>query len=195
MFGGEVIRGFTFAMLFGIVIGTYSSIFIAAPLLLLFGVKRDWSGAGRARSRPRADAAAQAARREKRGLEMTRRAARYPGRAPIDAYGNGGFRFAEMSHRGSILCLPSGIYAWHAARAGRDRRGHARAGAGRAGRARSAAARHRPAPQLPGAEVRRAFAAAGMALEAMDTGAACRTYNVLLAEGRPVARGADRAWS
>ena len=41
-------------------------------------------------------------------------------------------------------------------------------------------------PQLPGAEIRRAFDAAGVALEAMDTGAACRTYNVLLAEGRPV---------
>ena len=38
--------------------------------------------------------------------------ARYPGRAPIDSYGNGGFRFAQMSHKGSILCLPSGIYAW-----------------------------------------------------------------------------------
>ena len=34
-----------------------------------------------------------------------------PGRAPIDAYGNGGFRFADMSHRGSILALPSGIKA------------------------------------------------------------------------------------
>ena len=42
---------------------------------------------------------------------MTSASARYPGRAPIDAYGNGGFRFAEMSHRGSILCLPSGIFA------------------------------------------------------------------------------------
>ena len=40
--------------------------------------------------------------------------------------------------------------------------------------------------QLPGAEVRRAFDAAGVALEVMDTGAACRTYNVLLGEGRPV---------
>lgn len=40
------------------------------------------------------------------------RAAHYPGRAPIDAYGNGGFRFAGMSHRGSLLCLPSGIYGW-----------------------------------------------------------------------------------
>jgi preprotein translocase subunit SecF len=43
-FGGEVIRSFVIAMLFGIVTGTYSSIFIASPVLLLFGVKRDWSG-------------------------------------------------------------------------------------------------------------------------------------------------------
>ncbi|MEO1719546.1 MAG: protein translocase subunit SecF, partial [Pseudomonadota bacterium] len=42
--GGEVIRNFTFAMLFGVIIGTYSSIFIAAPILELLGVKRDWSG-------------------------------------------------------------------------------------------------------------------------------------------------------
>ena len=38
--------------------------------------------------------------------------AHYPQRAPIDAYGNGGFRFAGMSHRGSVMILPSGIYAW-----------------------------------------------------------------------------------
>ncbi len=36
----------------------------------------------------------------------------YPYQAPIDAYGNGGFRFAEMSHRGSLLCLPTGMHAW-----------------------------------------------------------------------------------
>jgi len=46
IFGGEVIRGFTFAMIWGIVIGTYSSIFVAAPMLLWLGIKRDWSGAG-----------------------------------------------------------------------------------------------------------------------------------------------------
>ncbi len=33
--------------------------------------------------------------------------AHYPARAPIDAYGNGGFRFAGMSHRGSLLIVPS----------------------------------------------------------------------------------------
>lgn len=41
--GGEVIRGFTFAMIWGVLVGTYSSIFIAAPLLVQLGVKRDWS--------------------------------------------------------------------------------------------------------------------------------------------------------
>lgn len=41
IFGGEVIRSFTAAMIFGIVIGTYSSIFIAAPLLIMFGLRPD----------------------------------------------------------------------------------------------------------------------------------------------------------
>ncbi len=43
IFGGEVIRGFTFAMIWGVFIGTYSSIFIGAPILILLGSKRDWS--------------------------------------------------------------------------------------------------------------------------------------------------------
>jgi preprotein translocase subunit SecF len=43
-FGGEVIRSFILAMVFGVLVGTYSSIFIASPMLLLFGVKRDWTG-------------------------------------------------------------------------------------------------------------------------------------------------------
>ncbi len=45
IFGTEVIRGFSFAMLFGILIGTWSSVFIASPFLLWVGIKRDWSGA------------------------------------------------------------------------------------------------------------------------------------------------------
>ena len=44
VFGTEVIKGFAFAMLFGILIGTWSSIFVASPFLLWIGVKRDWSG-------------------------------------------------------------------------------------------------------------------------------------------------------
>ena len=110
--------------------------------------------------------------------------ARFPGRAPIEAYGNGGFRFAGMSHRGSILCLPSGISAWEPAHplditslepvlAEKEALGLLILGTGRT-------------LELPAPELRRAFAEAGLSLESMDTGAACRTYNVLLAEGRPV---------
>ncbi|WP_371036523.1 MULTISPECIES: protein translocase subunit SecF [unclassified Rhodosalinus] len=41
--GGDVIRGFVFAMIWGVVVGTYSSIFVASTILLVLGVKRDWS--------------------------------------------------------------------------------------------------------------------------------------------------------
>ena len=41
--GGPVMQGFTFAMIWGVVIGTYSSVFVAAPILVQLGVKRDWS--------------------------------------------------------------------------------------------------------------------------------------------------------
>ncbi|ABS64644.1 protein-export membrane protein SecF [Parvibaculum lavamentivorans DS-1] len=50
IFGGEVLRDFTFAMIFGIFIGTYSSIFIAAPVLLTVGVTRDASTGGLGRA-------------------------------------------------------------------------------------------------------------------------------------------------
>ena len=46
IFGGSVIKGFTFAMIWGVLVGTYSSIFIAAPLLNYLEVKRDWSTSG-----------------------------------------------------------------------------------------------------------------------------------------------------
>ncbi len=41
--GGDVIRGFVFAMIWGVVVGTYSSVFVASTILLWLGVKRDWS--------------------------------------------------------------------------------------------------------------------------------------------------------
>ncbi len=61
IFGTEVIRGFSFAMLFGIVIGTWSSIFVASPFLLLVGVKREWSGGA---AKPTKAVSRRAARRE-----------------------------------------------------------------------------------------------------------------------------------
>ena len=57
-FGGEVIRNFNLAMLLGVVIGTYSSIFIAAPLLGYLGVRRDWSGGPAAKPGEKAPAVA-----------------------------------------------------------------------------------------------------------------------------------------
>ena len=119
---------------------------------------------------------------------MTEKApARYPGLAPIDAYGNGGFRFAGMSHKGSILCLPDAIEAWEPTTvdaltaaslarvlAAADRLDFVLLGTGE---------EHR----LPPADVRAAFAAHGLGLDVMATGAAARTYNVLVAEGRRVA--------
>jgi preprotein translocase subunit SecF len=62
IFGGEVIRNFNLAMLLGVVIGTYSSIFIAAPLLGYLGVKREWVGT--APKSPTGASAARKARRE-----------------------------------------------------------------------------------------------------------------------------------
>ena len=41
-FGGEILRGFSFALIWGVIVGTYSSIFIASPLILIFNVKRNW---------------------------------------------------------------------------------------------------------------------------------------------------------
>ena len=41
--GGDVIRGFVFAMIWGVIVGTYSSVFVASCVLLWLGVKRDWS--------------------------------------------------------------------------------------------------------------------------------------------------------
>ena len=111
---------------------------------------------------------------------------RYPGRAAIDAYGNGGFRFADMSHRGSILCLPSGIVAWEAVTVSDvtpdliplllsegATTGVLVLGTGRV-------------PEFPDPAVMAAFRDQGLWLEIMDTGAAARTYNVLLAEDREV---------
>ena len=43
LFGGEILRGFSFALIWGVIVGTYSSIFVASPLILIFNVKRDWN--------------------------------------------------------------------------------------------------------------------------------------------------------
>ena len=115
------------------------------------------------------------------------RAAHYPGRAPIDAYGNGGFRFAGMSHRGSLLCLPSGIYGWEAPPpASIDEASLAKAFGEAEGIETLLVGTGREI--VPLAETLRGrLRDARIVAEAMSTGAAVRTFNVLLAENRAVA--------
>lgn len=110
-----------------------------------------------------------------------------PGRFPIDAYGQGGFRFAEMSHRGSLLALPSGIRSLAAQVPGdldrallaavfdeKDAIEYLLIGTG---------------PEwLPvDAGLECELRAAGLRLDVMATAPAAQTYNVLLAEDRRVA--------
>lgn len=118
---------------------------------------------------------------------MEVRDAHFPGRAPLDAYGDGGFRFANMSHRGSLLCVPSGIYGWNPTDPSQfDATAFERVfeehddieviliGTGKD---------LRPLPE----ELTAAFREAGILADPMSTGAAVRTYNVLLSEDRAVA--------
>ncbi len=114
------------------------------------------------------------------------REAHFPGRAAVDAYGNGGFRFADMSHRGSILCLPSGVHGWQPGDPSRLSADFATAFAEAADIQIMLIGLGREPAVLPAA-LRDAFRQAGISVDAMTTGAAVRTYNVLLAEDRAVA--------
>ena len=119
------------------------------------------------------------------GIEI--RKAHFPGRAPIDTYGNGGFRFADMSHRGSILCLPSGIHGW-------DIAGPQDFSLESFGRILEQAGEievllvgtGHDLVLLPRA-LREALREKGISADPMNTGAAVRTYNILLEESRAVA--------
>ncbi len=111
-----------------------------------------------------------------------------PGAHPIDAYGEGGFKFGGMSHRGSILNLPSGVYAWDATGAADiDEHSLERVFAEEPGRIEHllVGTGLDLIPLKPA--LREKLRAAGIVAEPMATGAAARTYNILLGERRRVA--------
>lgn len=118
------------------------------------------------------------------GLEM--REAHYPNRAPIDAYGSIGFRFAEMEHDGALLCLPSGIYGWAAT---------APSELNLDDLSRILDESDAVETMLFGMgadiyplkkDLKAVLREHNIVAEVMNTGAAVRTYNVLLAEDRAV---------
>jgi uncharacterized protein len=111
----------------------------------------------------------------------------FPGSAPIEAYGKGGFAFADMSHRGSLLCLPDGIWAWDVTKPDQiDEYSLARVfklanaidtlviGTG-------------TDAWIPPRHLREALRAVRVVLDPMQTGPAIRTYNIMLSERRRVA--------
>ncbi len=114
-------------------------------------------------------------------------AGHFPRQVGIDAYGNGGFRFADMSHRGSLLCLPTGMLGWDVTSPAEltleslqpvlelaDQLDVLLIGLGMD-------------IALISPAIRDAFRERRVIIEAVGTGGAVRTYNVLLAEERAVA--------
>jgi uncharacterized protein len=118
---------------------------------------------------------------------MNRDVARYPYETPVTAYGNGGFRFADMSHRGSVLCLPSGIWAWPATSVESLSIDEIEFLLSRLDPPITVLFGTGEKQVWPTPEVYAAFAKAGIGLEPMSTGAAARTYNILIAEKRSIA--------
>jgi len=116
-----------------------------------------------------------------------RRDPHYPGRAAIDGYGAGGFRFAGMSHKGSILATPSGIRAFTPKTAAEiDAASLAPVFADAAEIELLIVGTGRDIVPVA-AELRGKLKEAGIAVDPMPTAAATSTYNVLLGENRKVA--------
>jgi uncharacterized protein len=110
-----------------------------------------------------------------------------PRSAPIEAYGKGGFAFADMSHRGSLLCLPDAIWTWPVTKA---------AEIDEYTLSRIFAAANAIDTLIVGTgmdvwvapnRLREAFRAVHISLDSMQTGPAIRTYNIMIGERRRVA--------
>lgn len=112
-----------------------------------------------------------------------------PRQAPIDAHGGGGFRFGGLSHRGSLLCLPDGIWAWPLS-APQDLTDALLAPVfARLGDLDFFILGTGALPWTVPEPLRLRFRDAHVSLDAMATGPAVRTYNVMLREGRRLGAG------
>ncbi|VAW14713.1 FIG020313: hypothetical protein [hydrothermal vent metagenome] len=126
-------------------------------------------------------------KKQKTASDKLQKDGHYPYQAPIDAYGNGGFRFAQMSHRGSLLCLPDGMFAWDVDNV-TDIDENTLA---------PVLKNHREIDVLLvglgtdivlfDPKIRQILRDHNIIVDAVGTGGAVRTYNILLAENRAVA--------
>jgi uncharacterized protein len=112
-----------------------------------------------------------------------------PRPAPIEAYGHGGFRFAGMSHRGSLLCLPDGIWAWPVTQPDDITEATLAPVFARAGEVSLLLIGSGGEPWTMPLALRLRCRELKLTIEATRTGTAVSTYNILLGEGRPVAAG------
>ena len=120
-------------------------------------------------------------------MAMSSDAPHLPRSAPIEAYGNGGFAFDGMSHRGSLLCLPDAIWAWPVTRPQDiDEASLARVFAA-ANAIDTLIVGTGTEVWVPPKSLRDALRAVKVVLDAMQTGPAVRTYNVMIGERRRVA--------
>ncbi len=111
----------------------------------------------------------------------------YRARAPIDAYGNGGFRFAGMSHVGSLLVLPSGMHRWDVSGLASLKPEDFAAVFAEAHAIDFLLLGTGETMSRPPKAVIAEFANRQLPIDFMSTGSAVRTYGVLLAEKRKVA--------
>ncbi|EKS38102.1 MAG: hypothetical protein ACJAVZ_004767 [Afipia broomeae] len=110
-----------------------------------------------------------------------------PRSAPIEAYGNGGFRFADMSHRGSLLCLPDAIWAWPVTDPKDIDRYSLERVFEHANDIDTLLIGTGSGVWIAPAPLRNALRQVHIVLDTMQTGPAIRTYNVMMGERRRVA--------
>ena len=110
-----------------------------------------------------------------------------PRSAPIEAYGKGGFAFADMSHRGSLLCLPDAIWAWEVTAPEQIDKYSLQKVLAAANAIDTLIVGTGTNVWIPPAELRASLKAVHVVLDAMQTGPAIRTYNIMLGERRRVA--------
>ncbi len=109
------------------------------------------------------------------------------GRQVVESYGGGGFRISGERYAHSVLVLPNETILWDAADWDSAEAGTLLTLGSGADRPRTLLIGTGDKQHFPSRAFRQDLRAAGLVIETMNTGAACRTYNVLMAEGRDVA--------